>query len=365
MAFGNSVSALLETYSNCLALLKAFKHHDGNSILGADGQKARLRKSLKADRKLVERTYSAKLSQAGSRLEKGDGRAISVLDRILKKLRAAIASLLRLGSNRKNQPALDYDSLKSLSNASRIEAIQAIDHLSRRLSSSPSRSTLISYSSTSSSSRSSTTATPPPGHTRRSKRHASSPSSSSSSGSSGGSSRLRKSASSPSAQSQDPLRKKTPPIMEEEYKDDGEAILPAAAPVTNNKQKHSSSKKKSSSKLRKGEGEKKQPHHGGSNRSSQGDRNSSPKDRALPAAAPAQPNRISMMSVATDSTNLGEIPERKWRTYHHAAAVSYSSDEYNVAPLYPLKPYATPERVKKKQSPRFWGGLFGRNRKDN
>jgi len=73
MGFGTSISTLLETYSNCIVLLKAFKHHDGNSLLGADDQKARLRKSLKADRKMVERTYSARLSEAGSRFEKGDG----------------------------------------------------------------------------------------------------------------------------------------------------------------------------------------------------------------------------------------------------------------------------------------------------
>lgn len=73
MGFGNSINTLLETYSNCIRLLKAFKHHDGSSALGADDQKASLRKSLKLDRRLVASTYSARLSEAGKRFEKGDG----------------------------------------------------------------------------------------------------------------------------------------------------------------------------------------------------------------------------------------------------------------------------------------------------
>ncbi len=59
-----------------------------------------------------------------------------------------------------------------------------------------------------------------------------------------------------------------------------------------------------------------------------------------------------MISTSTDSTNLGEIPERKWRRRHD---YDTSSEEYNTAPIYPLKPYKTPP-VKER---RFWG-LFGR-----
>ena len=74
MAFGDSVAALLDTYSNCLSLLKAFKHHEGKSELDFDKQQGHLRKSLKSDRASVERVYFTRLSEAGSRLEKGDGK---------------------------------------------------------------------------------------------------------------------------------------------------------------------------------------------------------------------------------------------------------------------------------------------------
>lgn len=68
-----------------------------------------------------------------------------------------------------------------------------------------------------------------------------------------------------------------------------------------------------------------------------------------------------MMSVSSNSTKLGEIPEHKWRPNHNnLAAISYSSDEYNVAPAYPLKPYLVREP---KVKPGFFGGLFGRKRR--
>lgn len=87
MAFGDSISALLETYTNCIALLKAFRHGRGeSSTVGIDPrqrQHSRLRKALKSDRALVERAYSTRLSESGSRFKKGDGehgllRAISL-----------------------------------------------------------------------------------------------------------------------------------------------------------------------------------------------------------------------------------------------------------------------------------------------
>ena len=72
MAFAKSIFALLDTYANCISLLKAFKHRREET--SSDGtQHARLRKSLRSDRSLVERAYSSKLSESGSRLKKGDG----------------------------------------------------------------------------------------------------------------------------------------------------------------------------------------------------------------------------------------------------------------------------------------------------
>lgn len=75
MGFGDSVTALLETYSNCLSLLKSLRHRKGknDAAAKAEEQQVTLLKSLKKDRALVEKAYSARLSESGSRLKKGDG----------------------------------------------------------------------------------------------------------------------------------------------------------------------------------------------------------------------------------------------------------------------------------------------------
>ncbi|KAK3685987.1 hypothetical protein B0T22DRAFT_236537 [Podospora appendiculata] len=289
MGFGDSITALLETYSNCLSLLKAYKRQDGGSILGADDQRVRLRKSLKSDRASVERAYTARLSEKGSRLEKGDARAVSALDRILHKLKAAITSLLRL-SSQKQRSGLDYDSLKSLSNVSRIEAIQAIDHLSRRLGSA-SRASVVS-----SSSKPSTV----PSDSSRHGRHGSSGSSASS--------KQHKVVASPSRKT--PVKKEKPKEKPDRSGNVGE---PSSSP------------------------------------------RSSARSHSGPRASPQQtpvPNRISLISISTDSTKLGEIPMRRWQSRY--TSTDSSTDGYNVPPLYPLKPYTA--EVKEK---RFWG-LFGR-----
>ncbi|KAK3373715.1 hypothetical protein B0T24DRAFT_679124 [Lasiosphaeria ovina] len=309
MGFGDSVAALLETYSNCLSLLKAFKRKGGNQLIEAEDRRAHLRKSLKSDRALVERAYSTRLSRSGSRLSKGDAPAVSALGRILKKLRAAIANLLRFSSTKQGLD-LDYQSLMSLSNSSRVDAIKAIDRLSRRLDS-PSRSSVVTSSSKTSSS---------PSASSRHKRHSSSspdeaprksktasPESTPKKASSSSSSKDGKAVGKPKPES----RAKNPPA---------EKSRPAAK----------------TSHRRTGSGEKRAP------------------PPAPPETAPPLPNRISFISISTDSTKLGEIPERKLRRRYPAA--DSSSDEYNVAPMYPLKPYTT--EVKER---RFWG-MFGRNR---
>lgn len=53
--------------------------------------------------------------------------------------------------------------------------------------------------------------------------------------------------------------------------------------------------------------------------------------------------RISLVSTSTYSTRLGEIPERKWLSRY-----SYDSNgsEYNVTPIYPLRPYEAPAKKK-------------------
>lgn len=280
----------------------------------------------------------------------GKARSISIMERILKKLRAAIASLLRLSSRR--GPALDYESLKSLSNASRIEAIQAIDHLSRRLGSSASHTSLVTYSSKPSTTPTSVSERP------RGRRHNSTSSSSSSSSNSPPKLNKKKSSSSSSSSSSHKSSRRTPTISEEV-----EEVLPP----TPTKQRRPSR----SSPVPSDEGEQQQecsyydeaePCYSYSVpyqvRSPSRGRTAQLRATATTAAAP---NRISMMSVSSNSTKIGEIPEHKWRPHHNnLAAITYSSDEYNVAPSYPLKPYLVPPP---KHKPSFFGGLFGRKKR--
>ena len=79
MGFGDSVKSLLETYSNCVSLLKSLrppkpKGKGRDDSAKKDDQQVVLLKSLKKDRALVERAYSSRLSETGGKLRKGDGR---------------------------------------------------------------------------------------------------------------------------------------------------------------------------------------------------------------------------------------------------------------------------------------------------
>lgn len=77
MGFGDSVKSLLETYSNCVSLLKSLrppKSKGGDDSTKKDDQQVVLLKSLKKDRALVERAYSSRLSETGGKLRKGDGK---------------------------------------------------------------------------------------------------------------------------------------------------------------------------------------------------------------------------------------------------------------------------------------------------
>lgn len=126
--FGDKVDALLETYSKCLSLLGGLKGSERNS------QPRQLRRCVRSDQSEVRRVYSSRLSVTGSHLEKGDAAARSSLKRIIKRLTSAMTRLLRV-MTRTQSPAIDYRSLRSLSNSSRLDAVRTINDLSRRLSS--------------------------------------------------------------------------------------------------------------------------------------------------------------------------------------------------------------------------------------
>lgn len=94
---------------------------------------SRLRRSIRKDRARVCKAYDLRLSESGSLLEKGDSQARSSLKRVLRRLKAALTQVLRtvIGTP---DAVIDYESLVALSNSSRIDAIRAIDDLSRRIS---------------------------------------------------------------------------------------------------------------------------------------------------------------------------------------------------------------------------------------
>ena len=72
MGFGSAVAALLETYSECLALLGSFKRKTQKAPSEDGDRQSLLQRSLRSDRARIERTYSSRLSETGSRLKKGD-----------------------------------------------------------------------------------------------------------------------------------------------------------------------------------------------------------------------------------------------------------------------------------------------------
>ncbi|KAL2191266.1 hypothetical protein L209DRAFT_760996 [Thermothelomyces heterothallicus CBS 203.75] len=61
-------------------------------------------------------------------------------------------------------------------------------------------------------------------------------------------------------------------------------------------------------------------------------------------------------SSSSDSTKLGEIPPRKWRSVTQNTKIDPNGYEYNVHPVFPLRPY----KVEVKKRRLF--GLFGRKR---
>ncbi|KAL2133562.1 hypothetical protein VTI74DRAFT_2174 [Chaetomium olivicolor] len=306
MTFSKSIKALLDTYANCISLLKGFKHgREEYGTADTRDQHSHLRRSLKTDRSLIEQAYSLKVSESGDRFRKGDDRAITALDLVLKGLRKAITNLLRL-SSKKDGLDLDYESLMSLSNASRVSAIKAINGLSRRLGG-PSRSSVASASSGK---------TPP----NRSSHHQRKPSS-----------KTRNPPPKPSKETgRQPSPSNKPPVAAKKVKTAGKRYREGSSPPPF-----------------------KSPGRHAPVRIS---RTMSANPKPPEAAAP---RRISILSFSSDSTKLGEIPQRKWQSVMRYTETDPDGDEYHVTPTFPLKPYTVEVRER-----RFWG-LFGSRRRDS
>ncbi|ROV87518.1 hypothetical protein VSDG_09921 [Cytospora chrysosperma] len=288
MEFGAGVAALLETYDNCLKLLRAFKRQnkeDGSyKVTKASKQQALLKHSLKSDRKKVERAYASRLSVAGRSFERGDPKSIAALSKVLKKLNAAIARLMQVAS-KSPSPVFDYQSLMTLSNSSRVQAIKTFDQLSRRLGSKPPKPAGPSASSRDGPRKGG----PRKGSPKVPKGHAD------------GSSSARR------HEPKDGRRRHD------------------RAPGT--QRKHHASKPPPGPAAAKGK-------EGGAGSGNNAGRRTSFL------------NRFSLMSMASDSTRLGEIPERKWHRKYDP--LDGSLDEYNTPVMYPIRPYQKQQPKEKK-----------------
>ncbi|KUI71655.1 hypothetical protein VM1G_06652 [Cytospora mali] len=311
MAFGASVSALLETYDNCLSLLKAFKQRNqynnaSRKLSKASKQQALLKHSLKADRKKVERAYTSRLSVAGSSFEKGDSKSRSALSKVLKKLNAAIAKLMRLASQSQT-PAFDYQSLMTLSNSSRVQAIKTFDQLSHRLGSKPSGGSAASTASSSKTARPSTTA-----KTTKSSR-----------------SKASKSTSSSATSKPDRHHKKGPRVP----RANGDGSSDARKPEPKDSRRDDGLTGTSRTPV---------PTTPVPDLATNG--NDDRVGGTLGRRASLM-NRFSFASMSSDSTRLGEIPERKWHRRYDP--LDGSLDEYNTPIMYPLRPYQPQAKERK------------------
>ncbi|EMT66370.1 hypothetical protein FOC4_g10006774 [Fusarium odoratissimum] len=142
--FGTAVNSLLGTYTKCLSLLKGFPKDEDAGTLSET--RSTLSTSLRSDRARVRREYASRLSQDGSRFEKGDAPARSALRRIVRKLTNTLADVVRSFHDPKGQP-INCESLLALSTGSSLDAVRAMNDLSGRVgstSSSSSRGSIVS-----------------------------------------------------------------------------------------------------------------------------------------------------------------------------------------------------------------------------
>lgn len=271
---------------------------------------------------------------------------------MLKKLNAAIARLMQVAS-KSPSPVFDYQSLMTLSNSSRVQAIKTFDQLSRRLGKDPSAVSAAPPA-------------PPPAPaapaktfwssaTARAARTMGATGMTGTTGATGatGTTGTTKPPGSkppkpagPSASSRDGPRKGGPrkgsPKVPKGHADGSSSARRHEpkdgrrrhdrAPGT--QRKHHASKPPPGPAAAKGK-------EGGAGSGSNAGRRTSFL------------NRFSLMSMASDSTRLGEIPERKWHRKYDP--LDGSLDEYNTPVMYPIRPYQKQQPKEKK-----FLGLFRR-----
>lgn len=272
-----------------------------------------LSRSLKKNRLEVENAYGEDLVRYGPSFADGDAEAQSSLSRILFRLNAVIKRFTT-----GQHTTTDYQSLLSLSNASRIEAIHTFEQLSQRLS--LSSLALVPLS---------------PGLKEKNQRHHQ---------------RRKKSSSSSGVKH---TRSKSAPEL---------SVTPQGwvRPKAGRKQSSDSTKSSkgsgtSSPKQIAAKALATQPPASSSRRSPaprqiasvpHNDENSQGTPPPQYTTFPVEPlrtrktqDRKSFMSFASDSTKIGEIPEHKW-----ARNAAMHEGNYPMTTYYPVKPYQEPEK---------------------
>lgn len=204
-------------------------------------------------------------------------KARSALSKVLRRLNAAIANLMRLVS-KSSKPLMDYQSLMSLSNTSRIQTIKTFDQLSRRLSSKSSRGSVVSAATSDSPKSSKSSRTAKSSTLSKDRKHKTAKLSKSQD-----SNNERK----PTGNHHSGIQHTDPPRLESSI----------ATPLLDAME----------------------------------DRNSSLRRRS------SLMDRFSLISISSTSTKLGEIPERRWRG--RPDGLDGRLDEYNAPIVYPLRPY--------------------------
>ncbi|KAH8602428.1 hypothetical protein B0O99DRAFT_139426 [Bisporella sp. PMI_857] len=309
--FHDAVNSLLEAFSRGLTVLKCKRKQTSPQSTSVKGLEARLGNSLKKSRSDVRKAYKEDLARIGPGFAHGDGRftsqylkgisdistaeAHSSLAAILFRLNAGFVSVIERFT-KGHSTKTDYAALLNLSNASRMEAIYTFDRLSKRLS--HSTLTLVPAS--------------PKQPSKTSQAH-------------------KKRSKAASTRSKKPTRSKSAPAL---------LVTPEGLV---RRPKHSRSSSASSSAYSPtSKPSSRAPPHVTKHRLPMPP---PPAEKAAAQILSHHPtNRRSIMSIASDSTKLGEIPSHKWiRPYN------LENGEMAVFPIqtyYPLEPYREPEKQK-------------------
>ncbi|KAH7360691.1 hypothetical protein BKA65DRAFT_547404 [Rhexocercosporidium sp. MPI-PUGE-AT-0058] len=342
-----AVSSLLDAFARGIGIIKAQRKRRKSGHVPIDqsskAAETQLSKSLTKSRTDVRNAYGKDLSRFGPGFAEGDAEARSSLQAIMFRLNAGFVSVIERFTKGRSSPA-DYQVLLNLSNSSRLEAITTFQQLSYRLSHSSLALPISPHKTGSKTSathrRKKKTSTSSSGNSKRTQARAKSApelsisitplgpatpegwvrpkagrklSTDSKSGTS--TPKRQRSASKPLALPAPPVvprpasatRRSPPPPPYQSHLPSPSSIAPPAP-------KHVSAPISISM--------------------------PTPSQRLQVRVSRAD-KRKSIMSFASDSTKLGEIPEHKW-----ARGAIPEGGQFPITPFYPIQLYQEPEKPK-------------------